>query len=185
MSDKLKPAPASVRETLRKAANLIAGQFEHQVTPPEVESVLIGLHAIAASEQPAPATGGDLDVEAAYQAWLNQRGLTASDKKRAFFLGQTKWLWDFLAARSAAQGTQAKSTRCRACSGNDGDMPCAYPSEGIAGCLRDKRLASNAGAAPAGATKQPHEHVWGQPFWSSVHSGIDRQCETCSSYERG
>ncbi len=30
--------------------------------------------------------------------------------------------------------------RCPTCSGNDGDMPCAYPSEGKAGCPRDARL---------------------------------------------
>ena len=30
--------------------------------------------------------------------------------------------------------------RCTYCNGNDGDTPCAYPSEGKPGCLRDKRL---------------------------------------------
>jgi hypothetical protein len=30
--------------------------------------------------------------------------------------------------------------KCRACNGNDRDVPCAYPSEGQAGCLRDVRL---------------------------------------------
>lgn len=30
--------------------------------------------------------------------------------------------------------------RCKVCGGNDGDMPCAYPSKGMVGCLRDKRL---------------------------------------------
>lgn len=28
---------------------------------------------------------------------------------------------------------------CPACNGNDTDAPCAYPSEGKQGCLRDKR----------------------------------------------
>lgn len=27
---------------------------------------------------------------------------------------------------------------CPVCNGNNGDMPCAYPSEGMKGCLRDK-----------------------------------------------
>lgn len=31
--------------------------------------------------------------------------------------------------------------RCPACQGNDVDAPCAYPSEGMPGCWRDKRLA--------------------------------------------
>ena len=30
--------------------------------------------------------------------------------------------------------------RCPTCNGNDGNMPCAYPSEGQSGCLRDARL---------------------------------------------
>lgn len=30
---------------------------------------------------------------------------------------------------------------CPTCQGNDRDTPCAYPSEGKPGCLRDKRLA--------------------------------------------
>lgn len=30
--------------------------------------------------------------------------------------------------------------KCPVCKGNDGCMPCAYPSEGLAGCLRDQRL---------------------------------------------
>lgn len=28
---------------------------------------------------------------------------------------------------------------CPACAGNDRDMPCAYPSEGMRGCFRDER----------------------------------------------
>jgi len=31
---------------------------------------------------------------------------------------------------------------CPACNGNDADAPCAYPSEGKAGCLRDERLSA-------------------------------------------
>lgn len=34
---------------------------------------------------------------------------------------------------------------CKACGGNDGDAPCAYPSEGKAGCIRDVRLAQATG----------------------------------------
>jgi len=31
---------------------------------------------------------------------------------------------------------------CSYCHGNDRNMPCAYPSEGKPGCLRDARLAA-------------------------------------------
>lgn len=30
--------------------------------------------------------------------------------------------------------------RCETCFGNDRDAPCAYPSQGMRGCLRDERL---------------------------------------------
>lgn len=30
--------------------------------------------------------------------------------------------------------------KCKTCNGNDVDIPCAYPSKGVQGCLRDKRL---------------------------------------------
>ena len=35
---------------------------------------------------------------------------------------------------------QPELARCKSCNGNDYDMPCAYPSEGKHGCLRDARL---------------------------------------------
>lgn len=34
----------------------------------------------------------------------------------------------------------SKFQLCAACGGNDRSAPCAYPSGGKAGCLRDKRL---------------------------------------------
>lgn len=34
------------------------------------------------------------------------------------------------------------AVQCQSCNGNDRDMPCAYPSEGKPGCLRDQRLAA-------------------------------------------
>lgn len=36
--------------------------------------------------------------------------------------------------------TITQSDRCKACNGNDGDVPCAYPSSNVKGCLRDVRL---------------------------------------------
>ena len=39
---------------------------------------------------------------------------------------------------------QQEQPRCKTCGGNDGDMPCAYPSAGMSGCLRDARLAQPA-----------------------------------------
>jgi len=37
--------------------------------------------------------------------------------------------------------------KCRYCNGNDRDAPCAYPSEGKKGCLRDSRLKAERYAA--------------------------------------
>jgi hypothetical protein len=36
--------------------------------------------------------------------------------------------------------SQRVGERCPACNGNDADMPCAYPSKTVVGCMRDKRL---------------------------------------------
>lgn len=36
--------------------------------------------------------------------------------------------------------TITQSDKCKACNGNDGDVPCAYPSSNVKGCLRDVRL---------------------------------------------
>lgn len=41
---------------------------------------------------------------------------------------------------ATSEATPAAVISCKACNGNDGDMPCAYPSEGQEGCLRDQRL---------------------------------------------
>lgn len=46
------------------------------------------------------------------------------------------------ASNGAAQG---KTEQCPTCRGNDADAPCAYPSQGMTGCLRDKRLAAKKG----------------------------------------
>ncbi len=47
--------------------------------------------------------------------------------------------------------------RCPTCYGNDGNMPCAYPSAKAEGCLRDKRLAREAleGRIAAAAKRRP------------------------------
>ena len=49
-----------------------------------------------------------------------------------------------LAAPSAANG----AATCPVCKGNDADMPCAYPSERVNGCLRDVRLSANGAEMP-------------------------------------
>ena len=47
------------------------------------------------------------------------------------------------AKNEAAGGASASNAGlCAACGGNDGDMPCAYPSEKRHGCLRDRRVAT-------------------------------------------
>jgi hypothetical protein len=45
------------------------------------------------------------------------------------------------APQPSSQSTAAQEPFCPTCRGNDADMPCAYPSAGKQGCLRDKRLA--------------------------------------------
>lgn len=40
---------------------------------------------------------------------------------------------------------EPSDTCCPSCGGNDGDTPCAYPSEGKPGCLRDIRLQKELG----------------------------------------
>jgi hypothetical protein len=39
--------------------------------------------------------------------------------------------------------TERAEKRCRACNGNDGDLPCAYP-EGHPNCLRGERAGGKA-----------------------------------------
>jgi hypothetical protein len=56
------------------------------------------------------------------------------------------------------RGTPPERT-CPACGGNDRDMPCAYPSEGRPGCLRDARL-----TAPA-APERPAESGEAPCYW--------------------
>lgn len=48
--------------------------------------------------------------------------------------------WD-TRAQLSAQSVSAVQPVCKTCRGNDADMPCAYPSKGMAGCIRDARLA--------------------------------------------
>lgn len=47
---------------------------------------------------------------------------------------------EIIEAISTTPAQHQDQSRCPACQGNDGNMPCAYPSEGKPGCLRDKRL---------------------------------------------
>jgi hypothetical protein len=42
------------------------------------------------------------------------------------------------AKRSEESGSTVRL--CPSCNGNDKDAPCAYPSEGRTGCLRDERV---------------------------------------------
>jgi hypothetical protein len=69
--------------------------------------------------------------------WPNGRTYLNSDTHTA------RVFWNS-ALDFAKQALAAKepSGDCPACNGNDADMPCAYPSEGKHGCLRDKRLAA-------------------------------------------
>lgn len=49
----------------------------------------------------------------------------------------------------------APDDRCPTCGGNDKDMPCAYPDEGMHGCPRDRRLSAAMLAARATHEPQP------------------------------
>jgi hypothetical protein len=57
---------------------------------------------------------------------------------------------DDLRARAEFQKDTAK---CRACNGNDCDMPCAYP-EGHSGCLRDEKATPNDISAAIAVTEE-------------------------------
>jgi hypothetical protein len=56
-------------------------------------------------------------------------------------LGKISLSWAMDELDSLKRPSQAQEPKCRACNGNDADMPCAYPGESAAGCLRDQRLA--------------------------------------------
>lgn len=63
-----------------------------------------------------------------------------------------------LAACQSALAEQPALATCKSCNGNDGDAPCAYPSEGKHGCLRDARL--SLAEQDDGCTRShPHEDM--------------------------
>ena len=48
----------------------------------------------------------------------------------------------------------AQPARCTICNGDDMQAPCAYPGEGIFGCVRDKRLKAAQPAPPIAAAQK-------------------------------
>ncbi len=54
---------------------------------------------------------------------------------------------DFVSEICGVDGAALKPRYCLSCGGNDANVPCAYPSEGMNGCLRDKRLRQEFGDA--------------------------------------
>ena len=100
---------------------------------------------------PANIPGG---VDARSEGWGACLGQTKSD-------AQAKSDADFIAAANPAtvlkllklaRRSTSGSDRCSTCKGNDADAPCAYPSEGRDGCLRDARLAASVGDDWAAST---------------------------------
>lgn len=56
---------------------------------------------------------------------------------------------------------QMMSAKCTACGGNDNDAPCAYPGEGLPGCLRERRLHDT-------LTLAGHAEIWARLLGYSV-----------------
>jgi hypothetical protein len=54
--------------------------------------------------------------------------------------GMLWWIENEIKHAIRALSTTPAEPVCPTCRGNDGDMPCAYPSKGMKGCLRDQRL---------------------------------------------
>lgn len=70
-----------------------------------------------------------------------RQGFKVNETDAVAAMDRGKTYVDRLRARLTAEVPQ----RCAYCHGNDRDMPCAYPSEGKPGCLRDQRLKARFG----------------------------------------
>ncbi|HVL77613.1 MAG TPA: hypothetical protein VM406_16485 [Noviherbaspirillum sp.] len=92
-------------------------------------------------------------VDADY--WLDNRAAILEAIERAGYR-LTSNAQSFRLDPVAKPAEQEKA--CPTCRGNDMDAPCAYPSKGMPGCLRDKRLAEQQAPATEQAPPLP-EHV--------------------------
>jgi hypothetical protein len=61
--------------------------------------------------------------------------------------------------------SMAADVPCPACNGNDQNTPCAYPSENMKGCLRDKRLAADV----QDDNEVDHALRWLDLHWNNGH----------------
>lgn len=84
----------------------------------------------------------------------------------------------------ASQSAAPVAALCPTCRGNDGDMPCAYPSEGMRGCIRDKRRRDQAASGSAQPTSEA--------AWQVGLKGVRERLVGClnpmgqdSAYNRG
>lgn len=87
----------------------------------------------------------------------------------------TQASWEAWQAAQSALAEQPALATCKSCNGNDGDAPCAYPSEGKHGCLRDARLslAEQDDEAVAWAFESATEITEGLPS-GDVYGGFKR-----------
>lgn len=77
---------------------------------------------------------------------IQLRNLIADDAFAMTFQSLGQYRKALLANTNAQHSpAQGKPEQCPTCRGNDADAPCAYPSCGMTGCLRDKRLAAKKG----------------------------------------
>lgn len=77
-------------DTLRAAANLISGQFEHTTTPPAVTEVLNRLDAMARADKPAQGTSAEVADRMKFEKWFFTGGVKF-DKLNTLGIAQAAW----------------------------------------------------------------------------------------------
>lgn len=136
-----------------------SAHFNNAVCPADFKRAAEAMDAALREVAPAPQ---ELTDDNARQVLQNVRNCLERINTQESAITDTLWysdhqtLFDYIDAaleRLPATGMPDAVKRidapqpealCPACKGNDADMPCAYPSEGAKGCLRDKRLAAPA-----------------------------------------
>lgn len=76
-------------------------------------------------------------------AWLKEQKAKVLEEAACAFESNgadAMFAVDELRRMTAELRSAPAEATCKSCDGNDGDKPCAYPSEGKHGCLRDARM---------------------------------------------
>lgn len=153
-SDATAQPSANIDEALGKAidqtCNVIREAGKNEYSKDELDDIcnqvylMFGRAVSAGVAQPSDATAQQIyQIRHIYDtpvcpvyAWSDVSedayNLTPEDDRRILYV-------------SLANTAQGKTEQCPTCRGNDDDAPCAYPSCGMTGCLRDKRLAAKKG----------------------------------------